>query len=902
MASKVQVELNAQVQGFVDGMNQASESAKQYETDTRRVKDSLGNFRKEFSQAKKDVMNLAAAYSKLYATAKASQFGKEIAAQLEAAKQKASEMLDMQSDLNQELKNMASDTRVFDTLSEGMGVFMTTTASALGVIAQFTGNEEDARKAVVAFTTAQSALQAATKIQNALQKQSNLMLAIGAVQNKAAAAAATLKAAAEGKGAVATKASTVAQAAFNAVAKANPYVLLATAILGVAAALGTYMVASRKARTEEEKHQKQLEVTRVYHEKLNEQLGSSIPTFTKLCAEWRSLKTEAEKVQWIKNNQTEFNNLGISVNNVTEAENAFVKNTTAVVKSLMLRAQAAANYALAQEEWQKLLKENARLEELRGRKDLDPNEIKGVDKGNVKHEGRGWISELYSVNVDEQKQANIDRAKTQMQKYINEHVKLEQESGKVLKEAGIKAAESVTSGMKTASTKTKEAIKGSIEEAENELKKAQEKLKKIDVSKVGSDKIVKQTQEEIKRWEKELKDRKMKVEIELTANATEYLKAYEDSLKAEEERARAALIVNKLNKSDAVTIAKCVEELNKATNARKAYEKIANSVNQTQAEILSEYEKELKTAEAEAAAALILAQLHQKDANEIAKLTEEWEKATKARKDYEATKKAVTEEKPTATGSASYSDVMQGKYEHTEDDLTKAMNTLKEEAKKIDASTEEGHEKLEKIKEKYTEIADEQEKVVKGNEEIASSSEKASRKARKLADKYDLIGDAVASIGDSFASLSELAEDDPALNVAGIVAEAVANMFAGMARASAQAWELGPWGWAAFSAAALAQTLAMVAQIKSAAAFAEGGIVGGSSYSGDRIYSRLNSGEMVLNQRQQKNLFNLLDQDVMPQKGGANVTVTGVIRGTDIMLVQKNTNKVRKNAGTQIRF
>ena len=140
------------------------------------------------------------------------------------------------------------------------------------------------------------------------------------------------------------------------------------------------------------------------------------------------------------------------------------------------------------------------------------------------------------------------------------------------------------------------------------------------------------------------------------------------------------------------------------------------------------------------------------------------------------------------------------------------------------------------------------------------------------------------------------------MTVAGIVAEAVANMFAGMARASAQAWQLGPWGWAAFSAAALAQTLAMVAQIKSAAAFAEGGIVGGSSYSGDRINARLNSGEMILNKRQQKNLFNMLDTDVMPQKGGTNITVTGVIRGTDLMLVQKNTNKVRSKAGTQISF
>lgn len=850
MASKVQCELTAKVQGFVEGMNQASESAKQYETDTRRVKDSLGNFRKEFSQAKKDVMNLASAYSKLDATAKASQFGKEMAAQLEAAKQKASEMLDMQSDLNQELKNMASDTRVFDTLSEGMGVFMTTTASALGVIAQFTGNEEDARKAVVAFTTAQSVLQAATKIQNALQKQSNLMLAIGAVQNKAAAAAATLKAAAEGKGAVATKASTVAQAAFNAVAKANPYVLLATAILGVAAALGTYMYASKKATAEAKAAAEAAKKHKEWQETLNTALGDSLPTFMRLQAEWKTLRSEAEKTQWIEKNKSEFEKLGVAVNNVSDAENVLVTNSHAVVNAMLLRAEAAAKAAYMQKQYEKMLEAQAKLEGTKGRK-LEADEVQdlidsGVNPKYIKQTG-GWnrFNREYEVDVERATRNMMMTWTLNAEKLSEESAKAQQKAHDILAEKGIEAAGKTGAKLAKANKEAaKKAAEGSVAYAELMVQQWNNRLKEADVS---NPEVIKKIKAEIDKWQKELNRRKLMVGLDVI----------------EKDKAK------------------------------------------TQAEILSEYEKQLKTAEAEAAAALILAQLHQKDANEIAKLTEEWEKATKARKDYEATKKAVTEEKPTATGSSSYSDVMQGKYEHTEDDLTKAMNTLKEEAKKIDASTEEGHEKLEKIKEKYTEIADEQEKVVKGNEEIASSSEKASRKARKLADKYDMIGDAVASIGDSFASLSELAEDDPALNVAGIVAEAVANMFAGMARASAQAWELGPWGWAAFSAAALAQTLAMVAQIKSAAQFTEGGIsgiVGGSSYHNDKIWARVNSGEMILNKRQQKNLFNLLDQDVMPQKGGANVTVTGVIRGTDIMLVQKNTNKVRRNAGTQITF
>jgi hypothetical protein len=57
---------------------------------------------------------------------------------------------------------------------------------------------------------------------------------------------------AENKGTIATGAATVAQKVFNAVAKANPYVLLATAILGVATALYAFTSKSDSA-TEKEK-------------------------------------------------------------------------------------------------------------------------------------------------------------------------------------------------------------------------------------------------------------------------------------------------------------------------------------------------------------------------------------------------------------------------------------------------------------------------------------------------------------------------------------------------------------------------------------------------------------------------------------------------------------------------
>ena len=55
-----------------------------------------------------------------------------------------------------------------------------------------------------------------------------------------------------------TKLATVAQTAFNVVAKANPYVLLGSVLLGVAAAVGTYMVGTRELTAEQKK---QIEAT-----------------------------------------------------------------------------------------------------------------------------------------------------------------------------------------------------------------------------------------------------------------------------------------------------------------------------------------------------------------------------------------------------------------------------------------------------------------------------------------------------------------------------------------------------------------------------------------------------------------------------------------------------------------
>lgn len=90
-------------------------------------------------------------------------------------------------------------------------------------------------------------------------------------------------------------------------------------------------------------------------EDTNNSYGNNIVKLKQLQQEWKNLETTAKKDQWIKDNKSNFDQLGVSVNNVADAENAFVNNTEAVINALKLRAKAAAAQKLAADEYEKAL-------------------------------------------------------------------------------------------------------------------------------------------------------------------------------------------------------------------------------------------------------------------------------------------------------------------------------------------------------------------------------------------------------------------------------------------------------------------------------------------------------------------------------------------------------------------
>ena len=86
---------------------------------------------------------------------------------------------------------------------------------------------------------------------------------------------------------------------------------------------------------------------------------------------------------------------------------------------------------------------------------------------------------------------------------------------------------------------------------------------------------------------------------------------------------------------------------------------------------------------------------------------------------------------------------------------------------------------------------------------------------------------------------------------------------------------------------------ALVKSLGAAALLADGGIVGGNSYHGDTIIAGLNAGEMVLNRKQQANLFRALDNGISSNAGGGKVEFE--IKGSTLKGVLKNyDNKMNK--------
>lgn len=184
----------------------------------------------------------------------------------------------------------------------------------------------------------------------------------------------------------------------------------------------------------------------------------------------------------------------------------------------------------------------------------------------------------------------------------------------------------------------------------------------------------------------------------------------------------------------------------------------------------------------------------------------------------------------------------------------------------------------------------------KNAEDIKAATEANNKYLEDMSNKAILYGEAVAGAFDKFGTsiieglgLAENGLEGFAKMMLQTVLQLISQMLAAaiagaIKNATLAATFLGPAGLfaqPAFIATAIGGVLSAFAAIPK---FATGGIVPGSSYTGDYMPVMANSGEMILNKGQQANLFSMLNNGV----GGSGREVVFRIDGTQLVGVLNN--------------
>lgn len=232
------------------------------------------------------------------------------------------------------------------------------------------------------------------------------------------------------------------------------------------------------------------------------------------------------------------------------------------------------------------------------------------------------------------------------------------------------------------------------------------------------------------------------------------------------------------------------------------------------------------------------------------------------------------------------------------DQLTQDMERLAESLK---TPSEKIQDEIDEIKKKYEELGETsrtcfgmmsgavgtwaqiEQNAYEANEKYMTEEEKANHKRTQayLAGMQQIIN----AIGEAIPAILSLVAADEAEALAAGTAQAAKLHYPANLAAIATVFS------------SVMSVIAAISAISSAAKFAGGGIFDGNGPKyGDMHIARVNPGEMILNDRQQTNLFKLLNGNIMMDNnmGGGNGHVDFRISGTDLVGVLNNNE--RKNS------
>lgn len=897
-------EATGKVEKFTDTTKKADESIKDLGSEgVRSTRDllkeisklsgaerSVSNYRRQLSQMTRDIQDLTINYNKLSEADKNSEIGRATLSRIQELTTKAGQYRDAVLDAQAAVNAMASDTANWDAAKQGIDML---SGALQGIVsAGVLGKEstEDLVRVIANLRAVEAATNAVIKIGNALQKQSALMMGISRVQAAALARAKDLEAAATGR-------ATIAQKAFNIIAKANPYVLLATAVLAVGTALFAFTKKSKEAAEAEKKQKEETD-------KLNEALDNYAKTvggaagkagyeFDKLRRSYEKLST-SDKTKWIKDNQKAFNDLGISIKNINDADNVFISNANAFQNAVMQRARAAAMFTLIEQNWTKYGEEidklskqekpykagqifsNDRLSNLTGRRPMElgtGGRQMGQDYTSLSQEGADILNEEWLEKRRQEAYAKLlESNKIFQQEMDDANAKFDE----ILKQYGIKPS----GGNDTKTTIDYEIQVGSLTEAQNKVNDLQKQLNSLAPNDPNFDKVKK----DLEDWTKKANDLKKNYTIDKQISETD------DKL--------SKLVHGSLEEANYFVSAfsKELSELDPATDEFKEVLDLLNAWKKRQAEINS---------------------LINGTKEEVKTIVDEYNELKKQADDIQMQMEIGAIDPVEA-----------------QREINKLNNKLKD--KKLTANFElefnlnenKLGEKIDNIKDVFDDLSDVVSSPINAIDNIVNSFEHLN----------DTLEDPDASGWEKFFAVFQVGEtilstvstilgvvktvtdlltqsknknaqasiQEAAAEQAGVAAKA-ANTGAAITEAAAEGAVAGskgassvaniPYVGPILAIAAIASIMAaIIGMISMAQGFSTGGVVGGHSYTGDKIFTRLNSGELILNAKQQDTLWKDLNKENTINTNYTNSInipdkITLVARGGDLVGVIDNTRR-----------
>ena len=227
-------------------------------------------------------------------------------------------------------------------IAKGIGVVSGSMAVAQSLMGLFGEENEDLNEIMLKTQALLSVSVTLNQLQTAEMGRGGIVAGIVAVQEG-------LRARAVAMGTTTTIRATIAQKAMNLAANANPYILLATAILTVVGAIALYASATSEAA-------KNAELAIDINKKMADSVAEPLTAYKTLQAQWNALGVDLKaKEKFVKDNEDAFNKLGVEVKNVSDAENFLVKQSQKFIDSMILKAQASAYAQKAMENYKKAI-------------------------------------------------------------------------------------------------------------------------------------------------------------------------------------------------------------------------------------------------------------------------------------------------------------------------------------------------------------------------------------------------------------------------------------------------------------------------------------------------------------------------------------------------------------------